>query len=73
MSQRSGGEGIAARVAALRDEFDQGFALPERPPPVQLESVLALRFDTAPYAVALAEVAEIGRAPRTSRGRLHLR
>ena len=52
-----------ARAAALRAEFDQAFAQPENLEPERLESVLALRFDTAPYAVQLAEVAELGRAP----------
>jgi chemotaxis signal transduction protein len=54
---------IAGRAAELREEFDQIFTRPEASELLRRESVLALSFDTAPYAVMLSEVAELGRAP----------
>jgi chemotaxis signal transduction protein len=53
----------AGRAAALRQEFDRQFAEPERQAAGRSESVLALLLDTAPYAVALADVAQFGRTP----------
>jgi chemotaxis signal transduction protein len=51
------------RALRLREEFDQAFAQLENFTSERRDSMLALRFDTAPYAVELAEVSELHRAP----------
>jgi chemotaxis signal transduction protein len=61
-AQTSPSRGGAAAVL-LRQEFDLGFAQPENLLTVRPESMLALRFDTAPYALALVEIAELQRTP----------
>lgn len=48
-----------ARLTALRHAFDHGFALPPPAAADELEDLIAIRVGGHPYALRLAEVAEI--------------
>lgn len=52
----AGGVDILADVAALRDEFDAGFAVPSRPPRPDLVPLLVVGAAGGAYAIALADL-----------------
>jgi chemotaxis signal transduction protein len=52
----AGAVDILSDVAALRGEFDAGFAVPPRPPPPDLVPLLVVRVGGTVQAIALAEL-----------------
>jgi hypothetical protein len=60
----SGTSGARLRVEEMREEFDRGFAEPPPAPAGRTEEFLEVEVGRDPYALRLAELSGVQRAPR---------
>src|SRR5271165_5211475 len=66
LSGAPAGGGLSSQAAALRQNFDRGFAEPRHAAAVTVEDFLAIRLEAGPYAISLSDIAGLFLGKKTT-------